>query len=146
RRWSGTAKGSALAVRSERLALPVLQRTTTQTAPWQWAIRRAATRAVCIVLRCARDTSDTSVGVTTLVHAGSLPGLRSTLARELRYCERLSTSRIAPVIDLYTWTTPNGRKASIMLEELGLPYAAHAIDIGKGEQFQPDFLTISPNN
>ncbi len=50
------------------------------------------------------------------------------------------------MIDLYTWTTPNGRKASIALEELGLPYSAHAIDIGKDEQFQPDFLRISPNN
>jgi GST-like protein len=50
------------------------------------------------------------------------------------------------VIDLYTWTTPNGRKISIALEELGLPYTAHPIDIGKGEQFQPDFLKISPNN
>src|SRR5215213_11962941 len=50
------------------------------------------------------------------------------------------------MIDLYTWTTPNGRKASIALEELGLPYTAHAIDISKDEQFQPDFLKISPNN
>jgi len=54
--------------------------------------------------------------------------------------------RNATVIDLYTWTTPNGRKASIMLEEIGLPYEAHAIDIGKGEQFAPEFLKISPNN
>jgi GSH-dependent disulfide-bond oxidoreductase len=50
------------------------------------------------------------------------------------------------VIDLYTWTTPNGRKASIMLEEVGLPYTAHAVDIGKDEQFKPEFLKISPNN
>jgi GST-like protein len=50
------------------------------------------------------------------------------------------------LIDLYTWSTPNGRKVSIMLEELGLPYKAHAIDIGKGDQFQPDFVTISPNS
>jgi GST-like protein len=50
------------------------------------------------------------------------------------------------VIDLYTWTTPNGRKVSIALEELGLPYTAHPIDISKDEQFQPDFLRISPNN
>jgi len=50
------------------------------------------------------------------------------------------------VIDLYTWTTPNGRKVSIMLEELGLPYTSHPIDIGKDEQFKPDFLAISPNN
>jgi GSH-dependent disulfide-bond oxidoreductase len=50
------------------------------------------------------------------------------------------------VIDLYTWTTPNGRKVSIMLEELGLPYTSHPIDIGKDEQFKPEFLKISPNN
>jgi GSH-dependent disulfide-bond oxidoreductase len=50
------------------------------------------------------------------------------------------------MIDLYTWTTPNGRKISILLEELGLPYKTHSIDIGKDEQFQPDFLKISPNN
>ncbi len=50
------------------------------------------------------------------------------------------------MIDLYTWPTPNGFKVSILLEELGLPYRAIAIDIGKGDQFQPDFLKISPNN
>lgn len=49
-------------------------------------------------------------------------------------------------IDLYTWTTPNGRKVSILLEELGLDYTSHAIDIGKDEQFAPEFLKISPNN
>ena len=50
------------------------------------------------------------------------------------------------MIDLYTWSTPNGRKASIMLEECGLPYEVHPIDITKDEQFAPDFLKISPNN
>ncbi len=50
------------------------------------------------------------------------------------------------MIDLYTWTTPNGRKVSIMLEELGVPYTAHPIDISKGEQFDPAFLKIAPNN
>ena len=50
------------------------------------------------------------------------------------------------MIDLYTWTTPNGRKASIMLEEVGLPYRVHPIDIGRQEQFDPEFLKISPNN
>ena len=50
------------------------------------------------------------------------------------------------MIDFYTWTTPNGRKVSILLEELGLDYTAHAIDITKDEQFAPDFLKISPNN
>ena len=50
------------------------------------------------------------------------------------------------MIDLYTWSTPNGRKVSIMLEECGLDYAAHPVDISKDEQFKPDFLKISPNN
>jgi GST-like protein len=50
------------------------------------------------------------------------------------------------MIDLYTWATPNGRKVSIMLEECGLPYAVHKIDITKNEQFTPDFLKLSPNN
>jgi len=48
------------------------------------------------------------------------------------------------MIDLYTWGTPNGRKVSIMLEEVGLPYQAHAVDIGAGEQFDPAFLEFSP--
>jgi GST-like protein len=50
------------------------------------------------------------------------------------------------VIDLYTWSTPNGRKISIVLEELGLPYNVHPIDINNKEQFAPTFLAISPNN
>ncbi|MCE9680940.1 glutathione S-transferase N-terminal domain-containing protein [Halomonas alkalisoli] len=50
------------------------------------------------------------------------------------------------MIDLWTWTTPNGRKVSILLEELGLPYRAHAVDITQREQFDPAFLAVSPNN
>jgi GST-like protein len=50
------------------------------------------------------------------------------------------------MIDVYTWPTPNGQKVHIMLEECGLPYAVHAVDIGAGEQFTPAFLEISPNN
>ena len=50
------------------------------------------------------------------------------------------------MIDLYTWGTPNGRKISIALEELGLAYEVHPVNIGQGEQFDPDFLKISPNN
>ena len=49
-------------------------------------------------------------------------------------------------IDLYTWTTPNGRKVSIMLEELELPYRAFSIDITKGEQHAEEFVALSPNN
>ena len=50
------------------------------------------------------------------------------------------------MIDLYSWPTPNGHKVHIMLEECALPYRVHPIDIGKGDQFTPDFLAISPNN
>jgi len=50
------------------------------------------------------------------------------------------------MIDLYYWPTPNGWKISIMLEELGVPYRTHLIDISNGDQFEPDFLAIAPNN
>ena len=50
------------------------------------------------------------------------------------------------MIELYTWCTPNGFKISILLEELALPYQTIPIDMGKGEQFAPDFLALSPNN
>ncbi len=50
------------------------------------------------------------------------------------------------MITLYTWTTPNGRKPSILLEELGVPYRVRPVNIGKGEQFAPEFLEVSPNN
>jgi GST-like protein len=50
------------------------------------------------------------------------------------------------MIDLYYWTTPNGHKITIFLEETGLPYSIKPINIGKGEQFNPEFLKISPNN
>jgi len=50
------------------------------------------------------------------------------------------------MIDVYSWATPNGHKVHIMLEECRLPYRAIAVDIGSGEQFQSDFLAISPNN
>lgn len=55
------------------------------------------------------------------------------------------TTQKAP-IDLYFFPTPNGHKISIMLEELGVPYTVHTVNIGKGDQFRPDFLEISPNN
>ena len=50
------------------------------------------------------------------------------------------------MIDLYYWHTPNGHKITIFLEEAGLPYTLHRVDIGKGEQFKPEFLKIAPNN
>jgi GST-like protein len=59
---------------------------------------------------------------------------------------RLISHAAAAMIDLYTWTTPNGRKVSIMLEEVGLPYRVIPVDINANEQFKPEFLRISPNN
>ncbi len=50
------------------------------------------------------------------------------------------------MIDLYTWSTPNGRKVSIMLEELALPYRVHPVNIGAGDQFKPEFVAICPNS
>ena len=50
------------------------------------------------------------------------------------------------MIELYSWATPNGHKVHIMLEECGLPYRVHPVDIGAGDQFAADFLAISPNN
>ncbi|UUX94829.1 glutathione S-transferase family protein [Aquabacterium sp. J223] len=50
------------------------------------------------------------------------------------------------MIEVYSWPTPNGHKVHIMLEECGLPYRVHAVDIGAGQQFDPEFLAISPNN
>ena len=50
------------------------------------------------------------------------------------------------MIDVYSWATPNGHKVHIMLEECGLPYTVHGVDIAAGDQFKPDFLAISPNN
>ena len=49
------------------------------------------------------------------------------------------------MIDLYTWSTPNGEKVQIMLEETGLEYRLHAVNLQEGEQFEPDFLAISPS-
>ena len=50
------------------------------------------------------------------------------------------------MLEVYSWATPNGHKVHIMLEECGLPYRVHGVDIAKGEQFDPDFLRLSPNN
>jgi len=50
------------------------------------------------------------------------------------------------MIQLYTWGTPNGKKVSIMLEEVGIPYAVHAVNLQQRDQFKPEYLAINPNN
>ncbi len=57
----------------------------------------------------------------------------------------MSVTQTQPIA-LYFWPTPNGKKISIMLEELGVPYTLEFVNIGKGDQFKPEFLAISPNN
>src|SRR6476661_3973337 len=69
---------------------------------------------------------------------------RNFVSKDGKSGERKTRGR--RMIELYTWSTPNGQKASIMLEEVGLPYRVHPIDIGKDHQFHSDFLAISPNN
>src|SRR6476661_7943763 len=63
----------------------------------------------------------------------------------VRPAPRAASARQKP-IDLYYWTTPNGYKISIMLEECRLPYRVIPVNISKGDQFKPEFLAISPNN
>jgi GST-like protein len=59
---------------------------------------------------------------------------------------RIQISRTAKMIDLYYWPTPNGHKITMFLEETGTPYKIHPVNIGKGDQFKPEFLSFSPNN
>jgi GST-like protein len=91
-------------------------------------------------------------------------GCRRPSGRRRRCCarrwsgwraERLAAGRVpwslwgangsGAMIELYTWTTPNGRKASILLEELGVHYEVHAVDINAGEQFRPEYLAVAPS-
>src|SRR5436190_15273541 len=72
-----------------------------------------------------------------------------TLGLESRELARPLTQQhqgAAPMIEVYSWATPNGHKVHIMLEECGLPYRVIPVDIGAGDQFKPEFLAISPNN
>src|SRR3972149_8862421 len=71
---------------------------------------------------------------------------QGTLAPDLAGSDRCATTAGRAMIELYTWETPNGRKVSIMLEECGLPYSVHKVDIGKGEQFTPEFVALNPNS
>ncbi len=74
-----------------------------------------------------------------------LAAIEQALAVQASPAARISKTGES-MIDLYTWTTPNGRKVSIMLEETGLPYRTHAINIGQGDQFKPAFVAICPNS
>ncbi len=67
-------------------------------------------------------------------------------AKGKKTAKTAKTAKIAKPIELYYWPTPNGFKISIMLEECRLPYVLKPVNISKGEQFNPDFLKISPNN
>src|SRR5690348_13349521 len=74
-------------------------------------------------------------------------GLRGgSIAAMLRAALSPPTGARAMSIELWTWNTPNGRKITAALEEMGLRYTIKPVHIGKGEQFKPEFLKISPNN
>src|SRR5207302_2395176 len=77
---------------------------------------------------------------------GAGPGERAARPDGSSQREKLRKTTGETMIDLYTWPTPNGHKVHIMLEETGLEYRVHPIDIGAGDQFKTDFLAISPNN
>jgi GST-like protein len=74
-----------------------------------------------------------------------LAAIQRALGAKKQAKPRAGTNKEQSMIDLYTWTTPNGRKVSIMLEEAGLPYRVHAINIGQGDQLKPAYLAINPN-
>src|SRR5215475_1810280 len=75
-------------------------------------------------------------------------GKKRTVTKKKRVGQRAASAKknARQPIELYYWPTPNGFKISIMLEECGLPYVMKPVNISKGEQFNPDFLKISPNN
>ena len=74
-----------------------------------------------------------------------LAAVRRALGAQETRARRVLKNGVS-MIELYTWSTPNGRKVSIMLEEIGLPYRVHAINIGENDQFKPEFVAISPNS
>jgi GST-like protein len=96
--------------------------------------RRAAISFDALSALCSTGSASRAVGAT----------------QRRRPAQRLASERAMPQptdpIALYYWPTPNGWKVSIMLEECALPYEPRLVNIGKGEQFAPEFLTISPNN
>ncbi len=92
------------------------------------------------------STKTTSHFSIALVSSLGIGALSRNFADLGRYNASFPILRKLFVIDLYTWSTPNGRKVSIMLEEVGLPYAVHPIDIGMGDQFTAEFVSICPNS
>src|SRR5690242_7735571 len=99
--------------------------------------------------------SDTGLACMTLAGASGLASLaKALLMRSNMACPiplkwpplSIRTLEGTTMIDVYTWATPNGHKVQIMLEECGLAYAVHPVNIGAGDQFRPEFLAISPNN
>src|SRR5207248_1556967 len=101
-----------------------------------------------IASNCSRNSGECSAGRGAM-RAGDLTCWSMGLLH-LRLCYnhvRLTAAQgNVSMIDLYYWTTPNGHKITIFLEETGLPYKIFPINIGKGEQFANDFLKFSPNN
>src|SRR5436190_1628323 len=104
--------------------------TASCTPPSSWTSGSAST--CCSILETATQSPARAASVATLVKA------RPSITRCSRYG--------AAMIDLYTWTTPNGFKALIAMEEFAVEHEVHWINIGKGEQMTPQYLAINPNN
>src|SRR5690606_30684212 len=99
---------------------------------------------------CSLTRVGTAAPTCCTVRPGVLPGRcvarRSPSPARRRPRLGAPPSRSPRMIDLHYWPTPNGHKVTLLLEEAGLDYRIHPVDIGKGAQFEPDFLAISPNN
>ena len=107
---------------------------------------RAALAAACAVDAgaVAKSSAEPAL-IKERVAEARLVAINAALAVKAAPANPVSNKGV-PMLDLYSWTTPNGRKVSIMLEETGLPYRVHAINIGKDDQFKPEFIAISPNS
>src|ERR1700758_4101563 len=101
---------------------------------------------------CARTAGSTEVrpgqGDHFRAHTIDLPGTAGNIHAIASFCDARPTriQETPAMIDLYYWTTPNGHKITMFLEETGLAYKIFPINIGKGEQFKPEFLAVAPNN
>src|SRR5712664_2556093 len=105
----------------------------------EFAAAGAETAAVCLTR--ARSSNWIEHQPSKLGVVGSTPAGRASFSET-----SLQTKGSRPMIEVYTWPTPNGHKVHIMLEETGLEYEVRPVNIRTGEQFKPEFLRISPNN
>ena len=135
-RCDGPGSVASGVISTERRAAEEVNRRTTHE-------RLAGTRRGC---ESSSSSTSESPDRAAIRNPGTQPALGSFEARCAFRRSHLRSGLHGSMIDLYYWTTPNGHKITMFLEEAGLQYRIHPMNIGKGEQFQPEFLAISPNN